>query len=84
MKNNRLRGIIVFVVAILVVGGLAYYEFIQNPPKTVVVGAPESDDMGPPGDQPIVPPAALTENQPADAADAPPAAAADVRGEGDG
>jgi hypothetical protein len=68
MKNNRLIGIIAFIVAILLVGGLSYYEFTQVQPKSVVVGAPESDDMGPPGDKPIVPPASLTENKPGEGA----------------
>ena len=33
MKNNRLIGIIAFVIAILLVGGLTYYEFTQVQPK---------------------------------------------------
>ncbi len=69
MKNSRLSGLIVFVVAILMVGGLVYYELGQLQPKETLLGnPPESDDMGPPGDQPIVPPAALTEAEPAPAA----------------
>jgi hypothetical protein len=66
MKINRLRGLIVFIIAILLVGGLTYYEFGQLQPKDTVVFSPaESDDLAPPGDKPLVPPADLTENQPA-------------------
>ncbi len=76
MKNNRLRGFIVFIIAILLVGGLTYYEFGQLQPKETVVFSPaESDDLAPPGDQPIVPPAELTEGQPAAGAAAPAPAA---------
>ena len=66
MKNSRLSGIIVFVVAILLVGGLTYYEIGQLQPKQTMLGnPPESDDLAPPGDKPIVPPASLTAEQPA-------------------
>ncbi len=69
MKNSRLSGIIVFVVAILLVGGLTYYELGQLQPQQTLVGnPPESDDLAPPGDKPIVPPASLTAEQPAAAA----------------
>lgn len=64
MKNNRLSGLIAFVVAILMIGGLTYYEWTQSQQKeTVIVGQAESDDMGPPGDKPIMPPASLTEDK---------------------
>ena len=66
MKNSRLSGLIALIVAILLVGGLVYYEFTQNKPQQTVLGnPPDSEDLAPPGDQPIVPPASLTEGGPA-------------------
>ena len=66
MKNSRLSGLIALIVAILLVGGLVYYEFTQNQPQQTVLGnPPDSEDLAPPGDQPIVPPASLTEGGPA-------------------
>ena len=65
MKNSRLSGLIALIVAILLVGGLVYYEFAQNQPQQTVLGnPPNSEDMGSPGDKPIVPPASLTAEQP--------------------
>jgi nucleoid-associated protein YgaU len=73
MKNSRLRGFIILIIAILLVGGLTYYEWGQLQPKESVVFSPaESDDMAPPGDKPLESPASLTENQPATEAAAPP------------
>ena len=66
MKNSRLSGLIALIIAILLVGGLVYYEFTQNQPQQTVLGnPPDSEDLAPPGDQPIVPPASLTAEQPA-------------------
>ena len=71
MKNNRLSGFIIFAIAILVVGGLTYYEFNRLPPKEIVLGnPPETDEPLSLGDQSTVPPAPMAQqNQPAPAVD---------------
>ena len=72
MKKYRLSGLIVFIVAILLAGGLTYYEMPQNREQESATFAPamSSDESVAPGDEPIVPPASLTEEQPAPAAGA--------------
>lgn len=77
MKNSRLGGLIAFIIAVLLVGGLVYYELTQNRAQELVAFGPavSSDELTPPGDQPIVPPASLTQEQPAAPANPPVAAA---------
>ena len=67
MKNYRLSGLIVFIVAILLAGGLTYYEMTQNREQESATFGPamSSDESVAPGDEPIVPPASLTEEKPA-------------------
>ncbi len=72
MKNSRLSGLIAFIVAILLVGGLTYYELTQTRTKETVASAPavSSEAPAPAADQAAVQPAAPA-NPPAPAAEAP-------------
>ncbi len=53
MKTNRLSGFIVLIVAILLVGGLTYYELNRSQPKETVASAPAVSSEAPaqPADQ---------------------------------
>ena len=72
MKNSRLSGLIAFIVAILLVGGLVYFELTRNQAQETVASAPaassETAAPAPTGGEAAVQPAAPANGQAAPAA----------------